>query len=55
MNKSLIIELEDAIKQIKKEIINKQQQLDDLIDQYQNLAGISTEENILEEDNLTCE
>ncbi len=50
MNQTLIQELQEAIKQIKKEIIEKQEQLDDLIDQYQKLSGIE-----LEDDNIDNE
>lgn len=50
MNQTLIQELQEAIKQIKKEILEKQDQLDDLIDQYQKLSGIE-----LEDDNIDNE
>lgn len=50
MNQTLIQELQEAIKQIKKEILEKQEQLDDLIEQYQNLSGIE-----LEDDNIDNE
>lgn len=49
MNENLVIELQDNIKKLKMEIIEKQQKLNILIEQYQELTGIElddTENNI---------
>ena len=40
MNKDLIQEIQKAISQLQKEIKEKQNKLDDLITQYQELSGI---------------
>ena len=40
MNKNLIQEIQKAISQLQKEIKEKQNKLDDLITQYQELSGI---------------
>ncbi len=40
MNKNLIEELKNAIEQLKQEIFEKQEKLNDLIEQYQELSGI---------------
>ena len=49
MNENLVIELQDTIKKLKMEIIEKQQKLNILIEQYQELTGIELD-NI--EDNI---
>ncbi|MCR4580925.1 MAG: hypothetical protein K5666_00200 [Bacilli bacterium] len=50
MNNELIEELKKAIEQLKLEILEKQEELDSLINQYQELSGIE-----LEDDNITPE
>lgn len=41
----IIYELKNTIKKLKIEIINKQQELDSLLEQYQELSGIEFEDN----------
>lgn len=40
MNENLIQELQNAISMLKKEIVEKQNKLDELITQYQELSAI---------------
>lgn len=40
MNEDLVIELKNTIKKLKIEILEKQQQLDTLIEQYQELTDV---------------
>ena len=44
MNNNLIKELKKAIEQLKLEILNKQEELNSLINQYQELSGIEIED-----------
>lgn len=45
MSENLIDELKKSIDELKIEIIQKQTELDSLIDQYQQLAGIEFDED----------
>jgi len=48
MNQELIEDLRSAISKLKQEIIEKQNKLDELIDQYQQISGIELEEETAE-------
>ncbi len=45
MNETVILNLKQAINQLKKEISVKQNELDELIDKYQQLCGIELDED----------
>ncbi len=51
MNENLVVELKDTIDKLKLEILKKQEQLESLIEQYQELSGIELEDYSTDDNN----